>query len=220
MLSINYHFFSFWNSYISWYFGRILPGCWLPARYCGMQCSGCWHVWLCLSYPNCSVWHSSCTWGEGPCLIDVWFTCMIFVYHELDYSLITLSSQYCTFCNFENFCLLLSHITVYRFDASSFSHQSLFGRLSLHAIVYLCGVHVWRKLSYTDAYHSQHCTCTCTVNDQVNIKRKLILRDVLLYSHMTFEVTWPKHDYIRSKSTIMGEECYVVATLLLITPRG
>lgn len=41
------------------------PGCWIPSRYCGLQCFGCWHVWLCLSYSHRSLWHSSGAWGDN-----------------------------------------------------------------------------------------------------------------------------------------------------------
>jgi hypothetical protein len=46
-------------------FSHVFPGCWLSTGYCGLQCFRCWHVWLCLSYSYCSLWHSSCTWGDS-----------------------------------------------------------------------------------------------------------------------------------------------------------
>lgn len=50
--------------YLIWYSAAFCPGCRLPVGYCGLQCFRCWHVWLCLSNPHCSLWHSSCTWGQ------------------------------------------------------------------------------------------------------------------------------------------------------------
>lgn len=41
------------------------PGCWIPSRYCSLQCFGCWHVWLRLSYSHRSLWHSSGAWGDN-----------------------------------------------------------------------------------------------------------------------------------------------------------
>lgn len=43
----------------------FFSGCWLSTGYCSLQCFRCRHVWLCLSYSYCSLWHSSCTWGDS-----------------------------------------------------------------------------------------------------------------------------------------------------------
>lgn len=39
-------------------------GCWLSAWYHSLQCFGCRHVWLCLSYTYCTLWYSTNTWGR------------------------------------------------------------------------------------------------------------------------------------------------------------
>ncbi len=50
----------------AWHHSVLLPyvpGSGVPTRHCGVQCSRCRHVWLCLSYTDWSIWH--CTGARG-----------------------------------------------------------------------------------------------------------------------------------------------------------
>lgn len=60
---------SLWTGWFSSFFPRhnifsYLSGCGLSTGHCSLQCFRCWHVWLCLSYSYCSLWHGSCAWGD------------------------------------------------------------------------------------------------------------------------------------------------------------
>jgi hypothetical protein len=50
----------------AWHHSFLLPyvpGSGVPTRHCGLQCSRCRHVWLCLSNTDWSIWH--CTGARG-----------------------------------------------------------------------------------------------------------------------------------------------------------
>jgi len=50
----------------AWHHSFLLPyvpGSGVPTRHCGLQCSRCRHVWLCLSDTDWSIWH--CTGTRG-----------------------------------------------------------------------------------------------------------------------------------------------------------
>ena len=69
----------YWKGNLSCHMSPVSLGCWISFRYRSLQRSRCWHVWLCLPYPNCTIWYCPYPWGMHAVL----YSAVLHIYLEV-----------------------------------------------------------------------------------------------------------------------------------------